>query len=365
MAAAAPVFAVIGHGNEETQEYEERFIVPDGYTVVLLTTSGQPLPAPIVNFLWSNMKENPSKFEDPIALKKTHSLVTTPRIYEAGSKVPSLRYYPQSFMSGNYQNPSRLYTSGIYKFPLEIIWDERFIEKNMMSESEVDYIWSGDANKQLRSDIITKFGKTPSLYQDILSEQKFVYTIEEVLQMNGPGVYYFLNCRFVKGLGAKLHAFVKAYMDEFKEVEQLFTKYRKQLQGDEEMAYELNHIQKTKETIQRILDTPTSSLIPEEKLPLIKIQLETNRFNNNNLDDPNYITENDDVLNIIDYAFGKLQKKYLAVFEEQFGTLPTRLLAMRTQSNLAQKKYNGGKRKTKKQAKKGRKTRRNRNRRRV
>jgi hypothetical protein len=296
-------------------------------------------------FLWDAMYTNPKRFQDVREFKKNPTDSSNPRIYEAGSKLPDLRYNPQSTLGGN------LFTSGIYQLPLQIDdWRNRHISKGQLNESDVNYIWSGHANETLRADIFRKFGPNPLWQKEINNEDLFSFTIPQVLEMNGPGVYYFMNCRYMKGLKVKLHTLVDAYL---KEVDPLLAKYKNIFNRNQ---YDAINEKRIRNEIKRIKNIPYNFTSPEKKLPNIREQLsKVSTYNESNFANQTAkiieLEENEDRKeDLFSYLFALLQRKYLEKFDQEFGYyLGPQLLATRALSNEAQARFTGGKkRKTKK-----------------
>jgi hypothetical protein len=398
---AAPVFAVIGHGNEEPVEYEERTKVPPGYTVVLLTKPGQPFAAMDASFLWEKMYNEPSLFQDPIANKaliETASAGNQLRIYEEGAPMPAMRYYPQSYFPEPSRYASKLLLAGIYKLPLPYPhMESKSITGSTtgaLTESQFQELYSGDANRILRENIQEIAGPRILMYK-LLDENLFMYKIEDLLAMNGPGVYYFFNCRYVKGLKAKIEDFIGRIRADYASV--LRTTFpeptdSKDLSLWTSHGYALRGVfNRFNLLLQELLQA--TNMLPEEKLPWLR----------NILLDGTYLEGDEELIKIkerevlsnanlmvtidkvralqgtqsgfwhrdnVDHFLALQKRKYLQMFDEEFGPLLRRLPLTRQKSNLGQAKYTrtGGKQKrrsrqkTNRNTKRKRKTRRNRRR---
>ena len=401
-----PVYAVIGHGSEEPIPFEERFVVPEGYTIVLLTKPGQPFSSDSAESVWETMFKNANLFTNPVANKQAieESTNVSLRIYEPGSRIPDMRYNPESFFP--YQpappsfikghkplaRPAYILHAGIYKLPLEFgNFDSKRINGGLMNHfsgyraltySHLTYLqlqslYSGDANKKILEKIIERFGATPPVER----LKELTYQIQDLLPMNGPGVYYFFNCRYVRGLQTKLFDFIDRYIAELKkQISRMDEKMPPEPKTKEEsMIYSQWRsfwylLYRDFGSIRDLLTElrTASNMLPEEKLLWLRnILLNGSYLEGNNSLKGAAPIENEALQNTVtrmlalervpnhNHFFAPINRIFLKEFDEEFGTLQTRLHAIRTMSNVAQKKYNGGKRKTKRKTNQ-RKTRRRR-----
>lgn len=388
-----PVFAVIGHGNEEPVEFNERPPVPPGYKVVLLTKPGQPFSELNASYLWKKMVSEPNLFENPIAAK--HEIETDNpddvqfRIYEEGAPMPDMRFYPNSFFRS--ERESKILLAGIYRLPLPFPSLHTGSKSGLgtatsiITEEDINTLYSGDENRQIRADILARFGVTSRIYEIaglVEGQPEFSYTIEEVLAMNGPGVYYFFNCRYVKGLQKKLDGFLgRLYLDIQKtkdklELEMPEVPFSKNTQAIRELWFTRWFIanQEISAFKNRLKELEgASSMLPEDKLRWLRnILLEGSLLPENNSLRGKPSSNNNIRAFMNNYkqlkgpekgfhltVFNKqnilaeLKRRHLALYDEEFGSLFRHLPMTRQKSSVGQEKYTrkGGKRK-------GRKTRR-------
>ena len=411
----SPIFAVIGHGNEEPLNYGARLPVPSGTTVITLTKPGQPFSEDDAKRMWESMYEDPIMFNNPVANKGEIERLTQiqMRIYEAGTPMPPLRFSPESHFQTREVGISsyKLLIAGIYKLPLpskylsnkSLVWSDA---PKLLNKKEINQLYSGEANKQIREDIERLAGgnlNTRDLrVANLTNEALFSYPIEDVLAMNGPGIYYFFNCRYVKGLKAKLSNFITRVLTDIKNAKNEFDAVEPQLPSVEllssgpaaagapsssalssmnkslekwklpgyerwasykyQIYLQLSRFEEYLKTIHR------DDALPEDKLHYLRDALLEGSFLAGNHElrgaDPlsnnvlrstyNNIKalkgpESEFILSASKFRHpvALLKRKHLQLFDEEFGPLLTRLPITRQLSNEGQARYTraGGKRK--------------------
>lgn len=336
---ATPVFALLGHGNEESIPYEERRPVPEGVTVVLFTEPGQSLPVWQAELIWDGMRENPELFRDPVENKARIQELTgaTLRIYQSGAPLPAMVYYPEGSVVSAF-GPTRYFPTGLYPIPVPFpTMAGKSIQKSgALVRENIEKLYSGEYNQRFRDLFESELQQTGRVTLRKLKE--FQFPIQDILQQ--PGVYYLLNCRFIKGLQDRVDTFLKNVLSRI-------------VNGGYEYANEMKD--DFRSAIQTILNNRT--IIPEKKLDSIRIQIQLRSgIPNVNTIEGSYTNEelqhelrNSELdSNSREYfEFLQLKRNLLAEFEHEFGALQQRVRLTRTLSNAHQmERYGrGGRRK--------------------
>jgi hypothetical protein len=392
---ATPVFAVVGHGNEEPVPFNDRPIVPEGYTVVLLTKPGLPYTGENAGRLWESMYYTPDLYRNPVVNKEEIEARTYNhlRIYEEGSPMPAMRYYPHAVHEGTKETNA----AGIYKLPLSfpsiraqgIMFEDLTKDKNRtLTAKEFQDLYSGNENRQIREKIIEVAGNPPSV-QKIINKD-FFYAIEDVLAMNGPGVYYFMNCRYVK-IKQRIDNFVQRVFEDIeREIQELIALEPTDLDSPQHRRWAIelggfDYLLSEFRNKLKYLRKPggenfAATRLVEDKLPAIRKVLvertseegntvyKTYRFSDNSARAGYNIMRSLNVTKYNDYerAVGFLKKRYLKWFDDEFSPIMQFVPIARSRSEAGQAKYirtvpapTGGKRKSRRN-KKNRKTRRRR-----
>ena len=229
MAEGGPIpksYVYIGHGNETTLPYEERQIVPEGHTIVLFRAPGRPLEGYVAKDIWKTMVDHPDLFHDPITNKKAIEdlLYDKIRIYPAGSRMPPMNYFP---FSGMLTPPYDFYTGGIYTIPLPFK-DLTYTPTNyIVSQSIIHEKYPGDLNKPIRDALLSLFKGKKDLPLSILNTLE--YPIQDALSLTGPGVHYFFNCRYIKGLKMKMTGLIQEAIQELNVIINELIQHTKQM----------------------------------------------------------------------------------------------------------------------------------------
>ena len=210
------VFLYLGHGNEEPVPYEERPLVPAGTTVVLLTTSGKKLDSTTASALLSEMQRNSDLFKDPLANKEiieaSNSLLKL-RIYPEGSPMPVMNYWPESSMEPTYGTEFTFFEAGIFKFPFIPSLKYKRYESEVIPIQNIAVLYPGDENQPLRAQIQSM--AEPHGVVPLQKIKSIRYTTPELVAAKGPGVHYFLNCRYVADLKVKSMGFISPTIKEY------------------------------------------------------------------------------------------------------------------------------------------------------
>jgi len=343
---ATPVFALLGHGNEESIPYEERRPVPEGVTVVLFTEPGQPLPVWQAERIWDGMQENPELFQNPVANKARiqERTGTTLRIYESGAPLPAMIYYPEGSISLS-DGSTRYFPAGLYPIPVPFpTMAGMSIQKSgALVRENIEQLYSGDYNQRFRDLFKAELQQTGRVTLRKLRE--FQFPIQTILQQ--PGVYYLLNCRFIKGLQDRVDTFLNHVLSRL-------------VNGGHEDTNEMKD--DFRSAIQTILKNRT--IIPEKKLDYIRfqIQLQSGIPNVNTIEGPftneelqHELSNSELDSNSREYfEFLQFKRNLLAEFEHEFGALQQRVRLTRTLSNAHQaNRYGrGGSKRTRRRTRK-------------
>lgn len=210
--AERTAYVYLGHGNEEAVPYEERKVVPEGFIIVSFTKPGEGLEFVVANKILGIMHENPHLFRNPVANKDEIERLTgeTIRIYEAGSLMPDLHYFPLNDGPGT-RGQTNVYRSGVYRLPIEF---DTFMEfpsaRAPVTEQILRSVFKGSTNEFVLQTLLrTQEENVRTRFYDINKLREFQFPAYEILREVGSGVHYFLNCRGVRGLRKKLQTFVQ------------------------------------------------------------------------------------------------------------------------------------------------------------
>jgi hypothetical protein len=206
-------YLYLGHGNEEAVPYEERKVVPEGSIVVSFTKPGEGIEFVVSDKIIRVMHENPALFQNPVANKDEIERLTgeTIRIYEAGSLMPALHYFPLNDGPGRIVGQSNVYRSGVYQLPFEFdTLYELPILRAPVTRDILRSVFKGSTNEFVLQTLLrTQEENVITRFYDIDKLREFQFPAYEILREVGSGVHYFLNCRGVRGLRKKLQTFVQ------------------------------------------------------------------------------------------------------------------------------------------------------------
>lgn len=242
------------------------------------------------------MHEYHDKFKDPVRNKEEIERRTGQqmRIYEAGSLMPSLNYYPFTDSVGRGTWDKIVLPSGVYKMPLPFkrLYKEnsRDIIRLPLTVQKIKDLYQGEENLFLRDRILLtnefKVDQDENLFSyEKLKAKTFVYPATEMVAQFGPGVHYFLNCRNVKGLRDNLNIFFQDVLGELDSYERELNSYiPDNISNIYKVALQNVHklvIRKFKESLLSLRPpghARTTANLPERKLDGIRTLLETNRL---------------------------------------------------------------------------------------
>lgn len=209
---------IIGHGTEEYLPFNERNKIPTGYTLVTLAECGVQTEEDEVSSIveaFGNL-ENKNIFDNPKKYSKYISNILKGQpihIYSEGMR------YPPFFVSllADWENTNKNRTvikSGVYEFPLNHLeWqltNNSNFKKRIFGTASISGSFmpkftniSNISSRVYKNSILP----TPSDVQLKLDKFKgdvskfrnsITYSIEEIFNKCGPGVYYYVICRTPK-----------------------------------------------------------------------------------------------------------------------------------------------------------------------
>ena len=220
---AVPAFVILGHGEEDTTVgFDERSVLPEGYTLVTLSQCGAVTDEDIVqNFINAASSLDPAMIRTfkEVDKKTIESLLGQKiHIYTEGQKIPAL--YVSFFLDWVRDDGWDTMKSGVYTLP--VTPDPKILKP---------YAYASSAEKNalvIHNTFSPKMmGDVLDLYTDSrfpLRENVHVVANRGVFQQSvtaplsavfnaanlGPGVYYYIVCRDPK---EKLDSFIKQYVD--------------------------------------------------------------------------------------------------------------------------------------------------------
>lgn len=208
------VYMFLGHGSENVC-FQERDILPEGYTLITFSKCGKVAYSDdvielvqILNEL-GKIKGNQLKLakgdmgllKQIKTLRKAHDQF---RIYKAGDKIPNLLFYP---ISNQYNDEQEyLNKSGVYKINIERFNPNTFIKSTSDDYNEVR--WNFKTGKEAHKVYKPAFKgssypteksivyaaknniKSSDLIQTLYTESAL-----EIMKRLGPGTYFFIACR--------------------------------------------------------------------------------------------------------------------------------------------------------------------------
>jgi hypothetical protein len=209
-------FLVLGHGVENPIEFEERKKIPDGITLVTLAECGlttsieevcpglQAFTNPDFRDIILNPKKNKAIIESFLK-KKIH-------VYEKDKPYPDLSV--QLYTDWSDDESVEVFKSGLYKFPIAIddiqigegatLCEKAFSSfapyngylKEMPDDFDPKPMYKGSIFPKL-TDIEAKLSETKR--SDVF-KKSFTYSLENLFEEGGAGVYYFVVCRAPKNI---------------------------------------------------------------------------------------------------------------------------------------------------------------------
>lgn len=232
-----PAYVLIGHGVEVVPEsYDKRSVLPDGITLVTVSTCDSLLYSPLLINMLKAMQgigeeKDISMFKDPArnkeAIRKAFRSVDF-NVYKPGDPYPNLLYKPVFDVPHDTPYPmsqklmirhTTYSKSGVYKLPITLQsfkdeWEvsrdgKMYIHKNThflspyIEGDEMSYhtisrhdAYAGDDVNEIPAEILEKIYKD-SVWPPVKTTEavKAQYPIEKVFEALGSGVYYWAACR--------------------------------------------------------------------------------------------------------------------------------------------------------------------------
>lgn len=259
MATPAPLFLLLGHGREKAIEFEDRAVLPPGYTLVTLVEHGtvsmsdevckslQMFSEPEYQAILSNPRENKAKLEAMLG--------KTINVYTEGFKVPSLEIRPLANWDAQGRF-TKIMRSGVHRFPIPPSDRTQFHSNNLNFEQQVLLHFPGQNAEIARCFPYMFYTKRPILKEElvpILYEHSLYPTVEEasaligksfefvkytfqtpvlkLMERLGPGVYYFVICRDVNLQLGEYQTFFMFTLDK-EEIEALPEGFRERYQRE-------------------------------------------------------------------------------------------------------------------------------------
>lgn len=359
-APSPSMFAYTGHGNEQAIPYNERPPVPPGTTLVLFNKPGQPLPVYDALEIWRVMYNQPDLFKDPIKNKKAIETATATklRIYPEGAPMPVMNYWPETSMTSRFESP-KFFSGGVYRFPLPFPeMQQGSLSNASLSEADVNTYFSGPDNQFLREKILA-FPRGPTGRISIQKlKDDLVFTTPEMVTKVGPGIHYFLNCRFVEKLKSRIETLIAPISEKLKKMEENALKpHQKRIKSrlateNEILDYDFRSFRNRFREYETLLQ---QAQIPENTLPQLRTLLFENSLLEGNirldelenakpesnesfeelLGNPNPADTTWEPENLSSRYY-KLKRRSAKQFNAEFGNLQKRLANTRRKSNAYQ-----------------------------
>ncbi len=213
-------FLILGHGIESPIEFEERNVIPEGYTLVtiaecgIITTIDDVCPMvrafsdPTNKELFAQPRRNKAKIKEFLNGKDIH-------IFEPGDRYPNLML--QMFLDWNRNDSVSIFKSGLYKYPIskeefaigkgrtycDLLFKSIGPYEGFLSTMPDDF----NANEMFKGSLyptpaqvdaeIEKFKRRSDRVKNALT-----VPLETLFQAGGPGVYYYVVCRHPKNVAS-------------------------------------------------------------------------------------------------------------------------------------------------------------------
>lgn len=217
MAAAKDdnAFIVLGHGTEEITEWEERPIIPKGYTLITVEKCGIYATTEEIYPLIEAFSKatNRDIFTNPVRHKKQIEKFMKDKgihIYTEGKRYPNLTL--QLFLDWPTDKYVNIIKSGVYPFPIDAesfqigegeTFHNRLFKKigpykGLYSTLPEDYNAKiqFDGSEYPTVDEVSKLIETNR--RTTVLKEKLSVPLEDIFKRCGPGVYYYVVCRSPK-----------------------------------------------------------------------------------------------------------------------------------------------------------------------
>lgn len=249
-------YVIIGHGNEELIPFDERPVVPEGYTLVttILAGVGSTMPETCAMMDFLSKEENRPMVENPVAARFDIKRLLKDdieqfQVYTAGQRMPklSVKLLGNFSVSMKKERPdstpekpkfqtvyaSKIFKSGVYQYPMPPFEDggsisprvknitqnniraknhgykdeqkclqfRKFFQDNRLELNDVQEIYKHSLHPtpEYLTDVLSTFtSEPPTVSVGGLGVALGDVPLTYLFEMHGPGVYYFIVCRASK-----------------------------------------------------------------------------------------------------------------------------------------------------------------------
>jgi len=190
-----PVYFIFGHGVENPIEYEEREVLPKGYTLITQTQCGDITNLDSLHKLIDgSRKVEPNLLANPTKqfLKSLTGLDYF--IYREGDKIPPVKFTPFTALP----DYDVITISGVHKLPIQpddVPANKIWIPLDKLAEQS-DKVFT-------KSTVFPKPERIKEFLQEIPYKQYPLLNLFNVMKAIGPGTYYFPICRSLPAFSNK------------------------------------------------------------------------------------------------------------------------------------------------------------------
>ena len=207
---------ILGHGLETPVDFHQRFVLPPGYTVVLVSKCGRPNYLVYLFYLLALFRSKDTRkhlaLSDPITYKNwLENYIDAPiRIYEAGDRLPSIQ--TSLLMDFPSKRNTTVGKSGVFRVGKVPKMTGAGMQQPQYEHSDIDIVetanaFSGDVPSNDWQQYIPSMRKG-NLYSNVSADPGTLYKLADIITHMGPGVYWFPGCRSIHG-----HYSDSAYFD--------------------------------------------------------------------------------------------------------------------------------------------------------
>lgn len=211
------VYLFLGHGSENVC-FQEREILPEGYTLVTFSKCGKVAYGDDVIELINIFGEigkipgTQTKLAEGDAdllkhIKTMRKANNEFRVYKTGDRFPNLLFHPISNQSSNELSPEYFNKSGVYKINVGRFNPNKFIKQDNDGEyEEVRWNFENDTENHIVFKHAFKGSSYPTEKSMVLTAKKnmnfisrtqelYTESVYEIMKRLGPGTYFFPSCR--------------------------------------------------------------------------------------------------------------------------------------------------------------------------
>lgn len=269
-------YVIIGHGKEELIPFDERPVVPEGYTLItnILAGVGSTMPETCAMMDFLSKEENRPMVENPVAARFDIKRLLKDdiehfQVYTAGQRMPklSVKLIGNFITSIKKEKPdstpekrkfqtlyaSKIFKSGIYQFPIQPFEDggaisprvknitpnnirtknsgyndetkclqfRKFFQDNNLELSDVQDIYKHSLHPtpEYLTDVLSTFtSKPPTISVGTLGVALGDVSLTDIFEMHGPGIYYFIVCRASSDEASKDNALLENLRMELSQI---------------------------------------------------------------------------------------------------------------------------------------------------